>query len=132
MANKINLDTSAYPKILISVEEEINEGDVEEFYGKLVDFLEELDNDFVVISDQTNGKFMAGKTRILLGKRLQQISQQFKARELGVVVINNSIIGAMMIKGIMLLSGAQRNFYVVNSREEAHKKADEVLHAEMV
>ena len=132
MHTKINLDTSAYPKILISVEEEITEANVEEFYGRLVKFLEERDSEFVVISDQTNGKFMAGKTRILLGKRLQQISQQFKKRELGVVVINNSIIGTMMIKGIMLLSGTQKNFYVVKSRDEAWQKADEVLHVALV
>ena len=122
----IKIKISRYPIIIISAEEETHPEDVAEFYQEMQKVLDSHHGKFIIISDQANAKYMSGPTRIELGRSLQKISGKYREREEAVIVVNSSFIGKTMMRGLMLITQPNKNFFAVSTLDDALAKAEEI------
>lgn len=121
------IDMSEYPLVTLRFADKEPEGtELEEFFEQLDRELEARSGPYVTKS-YGNSKFISGEARVKFGKLSQKITDKYEGRFLGSVVVLNSLIGRMMLKGVLLVLKKKTPTKVVSNEEEARVAVEQML-----
>ncbi|HAA11380.1 MAG TPA: hypothetical protein DCE41_06615 [Cytophagales bacterium] len=125
------VDMSQYPVVVLRMNEvDPTPEEIDEFFDELENELEKREGHYVSkVYGQKN--FVSSETRVRMGKRSNAMNEKFKGRSRGTVVIQQSAIARMMIKGIMIVIKQKLPLKIVSNEREAEKALNELLGLEM-
>ena len=126
--NYSELDFSQYPIILSKtnpIDPTVQQ--VEDYFTTLDKMLEATSGPYVFISYSDEAKFISSDARIQIGKWAGKLTDKYKARNKGSIIVTNGVLGQMMLKGIALVYKPLQDNIIVKSLDEAMVKAKELL-----
>ncbi|NJM15269.1 MAG: hypothetical protein HC896_07730 [Bacteroidales bacterium] len=126
METRIDISTSHFPIIILTIEGELNEYHIDRFAKDMDAMLSASQEKFIVISQQLGDTSMSPKVRVKLGQTLNYFSGKYVKRELGVFVVVNSSLQRIMMTCLTLVA-KNKNLHVVSSVEEAMEKSASLL-----
>lgn len=101
--------------------------DINEFFNEIEQYLDSTSGPYVFISYSEKAVFISSEARIHLGQKAGLITEKFKSRNKGSIIVSGGPIGAMMLKGISLVYKPLRESIIVANLDEAFAKAREIL-----
>ncbi|MBY0427512.1 MAG: hypothetical protein K2Q22_17885 [Cytophagales bacterium] len=122
------LDTSNYP-IVISKTNPIDPSpqQIDEYFNEIETYLDNTSGSYVFISYSDESKFISSEARIHIGKLAGKLTEKFKSRNKGSIIVSNGVVAQMMLKGISLVYKPLQDNIIVKSLDEAKVKAKELL-----
>jgi len=125
------IDMSQYPVVVLRMsEQDPNPQQIDAFFDELEEELAKREGPYVTkVYGQKN--FVSSETRVRVGKRSDAIIKRFEERAYGTVIIQESTIGRMMLKGIFLVIKQPLPMKVVADEKEANKVLNELLGLEV-
>lgn len=118
---------SQYPLVTVKfAEDEPSLAAIDQFFDELDVALSKTTGPYVTKS-YGGTKFVSSEVRVKIGKRSHEITKKYLDRSVGSVIVTDSMIGKMMLKGVMLVMKQQIPTKVVASEEEADAAIAEFL-----
>ncbi len=121
------IDTRHYPIVIATLQ--AFEPTVTEFQEHLdeLSYIIKTHQHFVMILDISQSKFLPSEMRIMAGNWLKQEAGMMRKNMRGMVMLNNSMVMGMILKGVLLISRPSVDYLVANSKEEAITWATRLL-----
>ena len=114
-----DVDKSKFPFIIVTLKP--IEPTKAEFLEHLAELTEIITNnkDFVLVLDISKSKFLPSELRIEAGNWTKRESETFIKNVKGFAFVNNSVVMAMIVKGVLLIAKPPIDYIVVKTMEEA-------------
>jgi hypothetical protein len=127
------LITKDYPVILgktFDIDPTI--ADLDEYFDAIDKYLESTSGPYVFISTSEGARYMSSETRIHIGKQAGKLTEKYRDRNKGSIIVTNGVMAAMMLKAIALVYKPLKDNIIVKSLDDAYVKAKEIMAKELV
>ncbi|WP_338812991.1 hypothetical protein V9L05_16815 [Bernardetia sp. Wsw4-3y2] len=85
---------------------------------------------YISILDMTKASYLAAKYRIMQGKYLEENNERIQKQAIAIIFIAPSFLHRTLLKGVFFIKPYPSPVFIVSSKEEAQKKAQELLEEE--